>query len=419
MSDQTQDGELFLCSSIQGQPVEGKGTGLICIDPNGIEDGIELLRELPFESWGSNYNPATIAAKLIFKSRSDKTGSTQRMLCHLFPTQLSQIPLETQENVPESTIAAIESLVIKWETLNQCNDPHQQQTALPPLTRETFLRHYFAVECNSFPTGLLLTLSLANHSCVPNCTVFQITNPTTKSTHYNLWSTRAISHGEECTISYIDLVKEVHTAAERNQYLQSKFGFSCTCPRCRTLVVSTGIKYDHVSVQGAEVLQNRVVDEMCDVFGVEGEDLVCSAFIRKRSENSCTRKLVDGTDFRCIGRVKKETRVCETCHILFTLVELEEALLLGNDAVKKVKATVAEGWKFISHFEASGGSMEGISGLEEHKMRLQKLKEESLCILHETHFVFHVMDTLTDKLGSLVRRERWNERRRKALKEKE
>ncbi|KAJ3401299.1 hypothetical protein HDU80_006118 [Chytriomyces hyalinus] len=419
MSDQTQDGELFLCSSIQGQPVEGKGMGLICIDPNGIEDGTELLREVPFESWGSNYNPATIAAKLIFKSRSDKTGSTQRKLSHLFPTPLSQIPFETQEKVPESTTAAIESLVFKWETLNQLNDPHMQQSALPPLTRETCLRHYFAVECNSFPTGLLLTLSLANHSCVPNCTVFQITNPTTKLTHYNLWSTRAISHGEECTISYMDLVKEVHTAAERNQYLQSKFGFSCTCPRCRTLAVSTGAKLDHLSVQGGEVSKNRVVDEMGDVFGVEGEDLACSAFIRKRSENSCTRNLANEIDLRCKGPLRKETRVCETCQTQFTLPELEEALLLGNDAVNKVKIAVAEGWKFISNFEASGGSMEGISGLEEHKMRLQKLKEESLCILHETHFVFQVMGTLTDKLGSLVRRERWNERRRKAVKEKE
>ena len=67
-------------------------------------------------------------------------------------------------------------------------------------------------------------LSLANHSCDPNCEVAFI-----DSNMVRLLAQREIEAGEELSISYVDVTQPTEV---RRRKLQARYGFHCVCPRC-------------------------------------------------------------------------------------------------------------------------------------------------------------------------------------------
>jgi SET and MYND domain-containing protein len=67
--------------------------------------------------------------------------------------------------------------------------------------------------------------SLFNHSCVPNA--YWRANADTGK--LEIWSSRTISRGESIRISYgVD-----GTRKERQERLQSSYGFTCQCELCQ------------------------------------------------------------------------------------------------------------------------------------------------------------------------------------------
>ena len=67
-------------------------------------------------------------------------------------------------------------------------------------------------------------LSLANHSCDPNCKV-----TFSDSNMVSLITLREIASGEELTLSYVD----VHANLEKRRgKLQARYGFHCVCSKC-------------------------------------------------------------------------------------------------------------------------------------------------------------------------------------------
>ncbi|KAF9965020.1 hypothetical protein BGZ70_005541 [Mortierella alpina] len=66
-----------------------------------------------------------------------------------------------------------------------------------------------------------------NHSCRPN--VEKKRRQGNKARQMEYWSTRAISAGEECCISYGDISTGWK---ERQERLQDMYFFTCSCPRC-------------------------------------------------------------------------------------------------------------------------------------------------------------------------------------------
>ncbi|CAL1156770.1 unnamed protein product [Cladocopium goreaui] len=91
------------------------------------------------------------------------------------------------------------------------------------------LLEVFAVNSVATPrggSGLYLRCSRANHSCRPNG-FFRVS----KDGHLALVARRAISAGEEVTISYLPESELLQPLARRQRSL-TRFGFQCRCERC-------------------------------------------------------------------------------------------------------------------------------------------------------------------------------------------
>lgn len=82
------------------------------------------------------------------------------------------------------------------------------------------------LENGSSPTGVFVTMSRSNHSCVSNVEHYFVERQGIK----RLTSCRNIAAGEELCIAYIGPAEEA-TATRRRQ-LRERYGFGCTCKGC-------------------------------------------------------------------------------------------------------------------------------------------------------------------------------------------
>ncbi|KAJ3074680.1 SET and MYND domain-containing protein 3 [Podochytrium sp. JEL0797] len=280
-------------ASINAQPIPGKGNGFV------------------------SYDPELTSARLLFRAR--QLESTAHLLKNLFPATLDLIPHPRRSQIPESVTSASLRLVTAWE---QTTPP---PTTLPPPTRDDILRFYFVVECNSFPTGLLVTLSYANHSCDPNCEVFEH-DPAEPGglPLYSLTSKRAIRVGEEITISYIDLVANVELCEDRQRRLEEHFLFRCRCEWCCAPLEREGLL----------LLESE--DDTKPLTGPKFEDLLCSAFPW------------EGT---CPGAVGLRSGVCSTCHHAATQKQLDNIQNKSDRLVLSLRRTLIEVNEFLNKIE--------------------------------------------------------------------
>ncbi|KAM8876784.1 histone-lysine N-methyltransferase SMYD3 [Synchiropus picturatus] len=74
-------------------------------------------------------------------------------------------------------------------------------------------------------SALLLSFSLLNHDCRPNCVL------TFEGPRAGLRAVRDLGPGEELTISYIETLLD---SQGRQKQLQEQFHFSCRCSRCQS-----------------------------------------------------------------------------------------------------------------------------------------------------------------------------------------
>ncbi|KAI8613374.1 hypothetical protein BC830DRAFT_1170314 [Chytriomyces sp. MP71] len=251
-----------------------KGRGFSAVSKVG--SGTVLLTEGVFVGWPhGRFSLVEATASLLFRSRRSRVAHT--LLANLFPASLSAVPLVRRSQVTDSEVHRIATLVRVWEAGATTNQP-------PPPSRDDVLRFYFAIECNSFPTGLLVTLSNANHSCLPNCRVDEIEpfpNPV-----YQLSALRDIEPGEEISISYIDMEANVELGEDRQRYLEEHFLFYCTCERCHVLQPRIGL----------------LADTKDPVYGPTHEDYICTAFSWPDSGSthvSCANGLVGRLTGHC------------------------------------------------------------------------------------------------------------------------
>ncbi|KAJ3021860.1 UNVERIFIED_CONTAM: hypothetical protein HDU68_009428 [Siphonaria sp. JEL0065] len=355
-----------LSKSIQAQPIPGKGNGFVCIDQSGIEEGTLLLRETVFEGWGASYAPPTAAANLIYRSKKDATVKSR--LAHLFPFELSQLSQSDIDRIPATSIDLTRFILKSLDHTDNTPD-------------SIILRHIFVIECNSFPSGLLLTLSYANHSCEPNAKVFEEEGINGDHPIYSLWTTRDIQPGEEILISYIDMETQIHEHEARKRKLESKFCFTCGCGVCLCEVPRIG------ALEG--------VPEA--VLGPRGEDFSCCAF--------------DGESKQCTGRVRKLTRVCEDCGALYSEPEIGKVEIQWKSLMGVLQKRLGEANSFMKAVKVKP-EVDVIPDLKRLKVGVENANEQARGLLHPSHLAFVPMTTCMDKLGSLIRRE---ERRGRVL----
>ena len=65
-----------------------------------------------------------------------------------------------------------------------------------------------------------------NHSCRPNCDVFQ------RGDALFVYALNAIARGEEITISYEPNIRKMLSTKERRSFMLKEFGFLCCCQEC-------------------------------------------------------------------------------------------------------------------------------------------------------------------------------------------
>ncbi|KAJ1552719.1 hypothetical protein HK405_010261, partial [Cladochytrium tenue] len=218
----------------------------------------------------------------------------------LFPRCLqNDVPAARAAQVSGTTVERIQAAVAEIElgaAAAQANGSSVLvvRPAGPPPTREEVVRALFVLEMNSFPSGLLGFLSLANHSCNPNCKVIEDFEAVGKGATsedaardedsgreeddcgnnarnesdesdvgsgvdedesddqdddddgsdadknsrveyrpiYRLVALRDLRPGEDVTISYLDLDHELLTAEDRRCRLAEHYQFECACGLC-------------------------------------------------------------------------------------------------------------------------------------------------------------------------------------------
>ncbi|KAJ3017430.1 UNVERIFIED_CONTAM: hypothetical protein HDU68_011685, partial [Siphonaria sp. JEL0065] len=362
----------------------------------GIPEGTLLLRETVFESWpAGTYSAATIAARLLFRCRQDPANVT--LLTNLFPATIDMISQARKEQIPASTVDSALEMIKFWELESP------PPSKLDPASRDSLIRFYFVVECNSFPTGLLVTLSYANHSCNPNSAVWEESPDSLDSRNlpiYTLTAKRDIPLGEEITISYIDLVAMVELSEDRQRRTEEHFLFLCTCEWCCTPLEKVGLLQN---VTGA-------------VVGPKFEDFVCNAFPGSSEQNTCT------------GSVGRSSGVCETCKREATQKQLDNVQNKADRLILSLRRTLLETNEFLKKMDDARKELESASrpstsgthstttteGDERIKdaaslkelMRLKKLMEglktRATELLHESHIAFGPIQACLEKLDGLI-----------------
>ncbi|KAJ3351051.1 Histone-lysine N-methyltransferase smyd1 [Entophlyctis luteolus] len=382
------------------QPVPGKGNGIVCAGPAPVRAETLLLRERVFEHWpAGSYAAAAIAARLFFRTRRYPLDALSA--ASLFPATASDVPAPRREQVASVVLDALCTAAAAQDPAYAINESTDIEIAL---------RLYFVVECNSFPTGLLITLSNANHSCNPNCYVLE-EDPVDGEVlpTYTLTAKRDISPGEEITISYLDLVSMVELAEDRRRHLEEHFLFFCMCEWCHSPLEKVGL----LAASSEE-----------SHFGPKFEDLACHAFSWPPDEAT-------GQSQKCVdGRIGCRTGLCDGCQRVASqkqldtvqqkadrlIVNLRRFLLETNSFLAQIRknnffelerpssSSSSKSTKTASSAASAGNErIKYISTIKELKRLLKVLegmKTRSQELLHSTHIAFGPIEACLAKLRS-------------------
>ncbi|KAJ3142540.1 hypothetical protein HK100_001793 [Physocladia obscura] len=352
--------EVYVSTFIQEQAIPGKGNGLVCVE-QAIPSEMVLLRETVFEGWAAGtYSAAHIAARLTARTR--KNSLEAKRLARLFPAVVSEVSEARRQQIR----AAVESALIAHSDFVELDKDHKGnsksdvQFILDPCDIDTAIRFFFVVECNSFPSGILVRLSAANHSCNPNAFVVEespyssVNNSDSCEVQiqlpvYSLTAKRDIAVGEEITISYLDLVSNVELAEDRQRHLEEHFLFLCQCEWCHHPVEKIGL-----------LRENEDNDKGQVVFGPKFEDYTCRAFPRQSVpltdlnldiySIAAATTIAARTTIDCCkdGKVGKLTGYCETCHQTVTSKQLENVQKKADRLIINLRRIFVETNAFLA-----------------------------------------------------------------------
>ncbi|KAI9346965.1 hypothetical protein BDR26DRAFT_892865 [Obelidium mucronatum] len=347
------------------QAVPGKGAGLV--SRSFVEDGALLHREAAFEWWAAAaFEPAPAAARLLQRSRA--SAAVRARLAPLHPAAAALLPpAAAASRTTAARVAAVRAAL--------------DQSECAPSDAD-IVRLLFVIQCNSFPSGFLIDLSAANHSCNPNAAVFE-EDPSAEDPDapdapvYSLWSKRDIQPGEEVTISYLDMTTMILPCKERQMRLAAKFLFQCTCEWCHTEIPAIGLNES-------------------PTYGPKFEDFTCAAFY---------------TVAACNGAVNPLTGVCNSCNKSYNLTQVTYVSRASDALIAKLQKQLAQIYSFLRGIESMD---QRETTMVQELTRLKNELDESLLeaekLFHETHLAFAPIKTCLEKVGSILRREAYRNR---------
>ena len=196
----------------------GGGRGIVAMEH--LSAGCLILAEQPRMVWKDidlqEANGIDQAVRSILASATALLQSLEQ----LYPHSVDQIPVEEIEAIRNRFLG---------------EDRIAKITVDFSVDVETVLLIVSKLDHNGLTSGLYEKISMINHSCRPNCIIYP---PKPSSLGMaEVWSTRAISAGEECLICYCPsssaaILPQEQALTKIRLYLLEQHGFECRCLRC-------------------------------------------------------------------------------------------------------------------------------------------------------------------------------------------
>ena len=227
------------------QASAGKGQGLFAI--TAIPKGTRIISDVPLVVVESE-SPLAIYLKLRDLGKS----APQQLKIFEALYDIGHLPASGQTTQgPNYGSGAVSSnktwldVYVKqledsnWELLGQQRTPTRRIPNLDLVEGAKALARFnlnsFVIRntTNSGPAWAIFeNVSLMNHSCVPNCNVSWNQNTRRLCVH----AIRDIQEGEELYMTYLSQFLTFTGLETRTRELRSRYGFTCTCSACTTLV---------------------------------------------------------------------------------------------------------------------------------------------------------------------------------------
>ena len=229
------DDEDFVHPLLMVEKIDKKGRGVIA--SSDIRMGELLMRVRPL-AWATSDkgtgadddddqgpDPLQLVS-ILLKDQSQKTKSWLQVLHRgvrakdqpTTPLDALNALFKGSAPLPPSPIddeSVFEAVVMVNAFGDRFQDPVLSRLSQPPHTLSPFV-------------GLWPAFPLLNHSCIP------------KAVHYCkengilvVRASKEIKAGEEISISYLGGEEDCSPVALRQDHLSRRFGFKCTCPRCK------------------------------------------------------------------------------------------------------------------------------------------------------------------------------------------
>jgi len=159
-------------------------------------------------------------------ARSDIAEGTRILVEKPLLTVPHNIPPDEAESCIASKLQGLPNAFQQvFHSLHNCSSDERTLAG-------TFMSN--AISCGTEPkvNAVYTTICFINHDCIPNSYLNWNTNLNMETVH----AIRPIKAGEEITVCYTDGI----TTRDRKDYLETKFGFECSCSICsRSLAEQT------------------------------------------------------------------------------------------------------------------------------------------------------------------------------------
>ncbi|KAJ3096375.1 hypothetical protein HDU97_005944 [Phlyctochytrium planicorne] len=423
---------------IAAKRIPGRGVGVIAL--HDIPAKTTILIEKPLLSWKrGTYNARTLASRMLHLKDHAFLTST------LFPTSLNDIPEPRRQQFSTSYLDSI----VSGSKASRSHSPPPPPYSSPSspnnpieLTadQQDALRIHYCLDCNSFPSGIMLALSYCNHSCDPNSKVTEFededttqeikasqASPFVESSNsiipdftemsleensetevkvlYHLSTTRKIHRGEEITISYVDFIANLDLAEDRRRYLDEHYLFHCSCPMCEIPLnegfqcrAEVGVEdvrvFSHIMGKSTILLDSQIANSVTSV-GIESNETVQSP-----------------SKLACPGEINPRTGTCGTCLKPITEKELSKLITRSDKVVLKARHMVVE---TVQQIEAAESFLEGNPPpktrlpeqlapelLKKRITKLHEIKLKATELLHPNHLLFMAVDSCSSKLKETI-----------------
>ncbi|KAJ3213987.1 SET and MYND domain-containing protein 5 [Dinochytrium kinnereticum] len=411
--------------------VPNRGVGLLAT--SDIPADTPILIERPILSWTRGaYNARKLASRLI--RMKDFRGLTST----LFPKTLNDLPEARKQQYSEPYLTSILEMAGQGSAGSAAS---LGTSPPPPSSVSSFslrksvseeqdaptiwdaLRIHFCLDCNSFPSGVMLALSYCNHSCDPNSRVTEYPDEEGEGDAcdddamevkvvYHLTTVRDIRRGEEITISYVDFIASLDLAEDRRRYLEEHYLFACDCVMCEyplnegfCCIASTNPK---------EQAQDSTPSTSATKERSTAVNTPTTPIIAQNPPPPTTTP----TDpIRCPGEINPRSGRCGTCHHEITPKELDKLTARADKVILKARRLVVEGNEVLEAMDvdAAADEMAQISigtsslvggrakGLGDRVAEIEEVRKKGVGILHPNHIAFMAMDACVDKLRVAIK----------------